>query len=160
MSSLKEVIAARKALSRPDFCCVETDHRPVSMVTFCPWQAKAWALPWARLDALSFSYEEEAERVEFFFSHHHVIVTGENLLGIMDDLRTFRVRCLRDLPALHHASHKPGTALIHQLEVRSLADAPNRALAVVPLRQDPLSGESENDTTRVVFHPPSGAARF
>ncbi len=92
------------------------------MVTFCPLQAKEWTVPWARLDAVSFSNEGESERVELFFPHHQVIVVGENLRQIMDDILIFRVRCLRDLPASHRASIRAEDVFITHLEVRLLAD--------------------------------------
>ena len=122
MSSLREQLAKMNAESPPAARCVETEFQPAAMVTFCPLQAKEWTVPWARLDAVSFSNEGESERVELFFPHHHVIAVGEHLRDIMDDIRHFKVRCLRDLPASHRASLKSDGVFISQLEVRSLAD--------------------------------------
>jgi hypothetical protein len=133
MSSLSEAVAAKKALSEPVVNCAEKDFRAVSTVTFCPWQATEWTVPWARLDAVSFSDEEESQRVEFFFPRHQVIVVGENLRGIMDDIRNFKVSCLRDLPASHRAKLTPDAVFIAQLEVRLLADLKNRPSADVPI---------------------------
>jgi hypothetical protein len=126
MSTLGKFSAAKKALSPPIVQCVETDYHPVGTVTFCQWQAKEWTMPWARLDAFSFSNEQELERVEIFFSQHQVIVVGENLREITDDLRSFKVLCLRDLPVSHRASLSTGAVFITQLEVRFLADPKNR----------------------------------
>ena len=96
------------------------------MVTICPWQAKEWTLPWSRLDALNFFNEEQLERVELFFPHHLVIIAGENLRGITDELRTFKVRCLRNLPVSHRAGFSPAAVFITQLEVRLLTDPKSR----------------------------------
>lgn len=126
MSTLREFTAAKNAPNPPRVQCVETDYHPVGTVTFCPWQAKEWTVPWARFDAMSFSNEQELERVEIFFSHHQVIVIGENLRKITDDLRSFKVLCLRDLPVSHRAGLGSGAVFITQLEVRLLADPKNR----------------------------------
>ena len=122
MSSLREVIAAEKALSAAAKAaeCVETSYQPVSMVTFCPWQAKEWNMPWARLDSFSFFNEQELERLEIFFPNYQVIVVGENLRTIKDDIRGYTVRCLRDFPPSHRASFKPSAVFISQLEVRPI----------------------------------------
>jgi hypothetical protein len=92
------------------------------MVTFCPMQAREWSLPWARLDAVSFSDEEESERIELFFSHHQVIVVGEQLRDVVEDLLHFTIRRLRNLPASHRATLRRGEPFIAQLEVKLLAD--------------------------------------
>lgn len=119
MTTLKEcILAQRKAEVR----CVERDYSPVSMVAFCPWRGREWNLLWARLDAVSFFDEEGSERVELFFPHHQVNVVGENLREIMDDIRNFKVCCLRDLPGSHRAKLEPNAVFIAQLEVRVLAD--------------------------------------
>jgi len=122
MSSLKEAIAARKALEPPSVCCVEKEYHPVAMVTFYPWQANEWALPWSRLDALAFFHEEEQERIELFFPHHHVVIVGENLQGTLDPIRTFQVRGLRALPASHRANLRPTEPFIYRLNVQRLGD--------------------------------------
>jgi hypothetical protein len=132
MSSLSEAIAAKKTLNEPPILCVETDYRPVAMVTFCPWQAKAWTLPWSRLDALSFDDREEWERVELFFPHHHILMVGERLRSITDKLHSFMVRRLRDLPTSHRASFGSNAVFIAQLEVRLLADPKSCPPAGVP----------------------------
>lgn len=123
MSSLEEAIAKMKG---SPIRCVETNGRPVAMVRFCPWQAKEWVLPWSRLDALSFSHEEEAERVELFFPHHHVVMVGENLRKIRDDIPAFEVRCLRDLPASRRAALEPAEPFIFRLDVHLLTDPRSR----------------------------------
>jgi len=123
MSTLKEAIAARKALDPSPIRCVEKDYHPVAMVTFYQWQAKEWALPWSRLDALSFSHEEDLERIELFFPYHHVVIVGENLQETTDNIRTFQVRCLRALPASHQAKLRPTDPFIHRLEVQRIADS-------------------------------------
>ena len=126
MNTVGEVLAAKRAQCQPALRCVDTDYHPVSMVTICPWQAKEWTLPWSRLDALNFFNEEQLERVELFFPHHLVIVAGENLRRITDELRTFKVRCLRNLPVSHRAGFKPDAVFITQLEVRLLTDPKSR----------------------------------
>lgn len=129
MSSLREALAKMKGAP---IRCVETDCRPVAVVTFYPWQAKEWALPWSRLDAMSVCDEEESERVELFFPHHHIIMIGDNLRDFLEDIRTFQVLCLRNLPASHRATFAPREPFITQLEVRPLADPKNCPPVGVP----------------------------
>jgi len=123
MSSLKAAVAARLALEPTPVCCVEKEYHPVAMVTFYPLLAKEWALPWSRLDALTFSHEEEQERIELFFPHHQIVIVGENLQGTLDPIRTFLVRGLRALPASHRAKLRPTEPFIHRLDVRLLGEA-------------------------------------
>jgi len=104
--------------------CVETKPSLATMVTFCPWEANQWTVPWSRLDAMSFFRGPEAEQLELFFPHHQVIAIGENLRGIMDDILVPRVSCLRDLPASHRASLSANDVFITKLEVRLLTDPP------------------------------------
>jgi len=121
---------AESAAARPPIIpCVETDFQPVSMVTFCPWKSKEWTVPWARLDALSFSDEEELERLELFFPHHQIIAVGENLREILADIRKFKVSTMRDLPASHRANLTPDDVFIAQLEVRPLTAPKGPSLA-------------------------------
>ncbi len=107
--------------------CVETKHNNATMVTFCPWEAKQWTVPWSRLDAISFFRGPDAEQLELFFPHHQVIAIGENLRGIMDDILVPRVSCLRDLPASHRASLSANDVFITKLEVRLLMDPAKNA---------------------------------
>ncbi len=124
MSSLRKILAEQSAQCPPVVRCVETEFSPVTMVTFCPWQAKEWTVPWSRLDAMSFFRGPEAEQLELFFPHHQVIAIGENLRGIMDDILVPRVSCLRDLPASHRASLSANDVFVTKLEVRLLTDPP------------------------------------
>jgi hypothetical protein len=118
MSALKEYLAEKKA-QRP-LRCVELDHRPVSVVTFCQWRGKEWTLPWSRIDALEFSNEEESERVELFFPNHHVVIIGERFRFVIDELRNFQVSCIRNLPDSHRATLGPAETFIAQLDVNVL----------------------------------------
>ena len=127
MSSLGKVLAEQKAQCPPVVRCVETKHNPAAMVTFCPWQAKEWTVPWSRLDAVSFFCGPEAEQLELFFPHHQVIAIGENFRRLIDDILIPRVSCLRDLPASHRASLSANDVFITKLEVRLLMDPARNA---------------------------------
>ena len=123
MSKKLGQLLAERAPARPSIAtCVEIEFQPVSMVTFYPWEAKEWAFPWARLDTFSFSDKDESDRLELFFPNHQIIVAGENLRGILDDIRKSKVRCLRDLPASHRAMLRPEDVFIAQLQVKASAE--------------------------------------
>ena len=132
MSRLIVEINGKKEFASKVVLCVETDDRPVSMVTFCPWRAKEWVLPWSRLDAVSFAHVEESEQLELFFPHHHIVAAGENLRKVLKDIDVFQVCRLRDLPPSHRASFGPADPFITRLEVHLLADPANRRPANVP----------------------------
>lgn len=123
MSTLNELIAMQNASSPPRIRCIEKEYHPVAMVTFYPWQAMAWALPWSHLNALSFRNLAEQEHIELLFPHHHVVLVGENLQETLDPLCTFMVRGLRALPDSHRARLRPGEPFIERLEVRLLGEA-------------------------------------
>ena len=133
--TLWEEMAARRALHPPVVECVETDrHHPVPFVTFYPWQAKEWTLPWARLEALSFFQDEFSDRLELYFPNHHVIATGENLRATVGNIRSSRVGCLRVLLPSHRGTLEATEPFIHQLEVRLLNGQEHRSLAGTPFQ--------------------------
>lgn len=117
MSILQEALALKRG-EPPK--CVGTDGRAQTVITFCPWLGKEWSLPWSRLDALIFGNEEQAEKVELFFPHHRVIVIGQNLRGIQDNLRRFEIYSLRSFPLAHRVKYPPADPFIWQLDVTLL----------------------------------------
>ena len=127
--SLKEELAVRR---EGKIFCVETECRPVAMVRICLWQTAEWLLPWSRFDVATFYHEGESERIEIFFSHHQVSVIGKNLVGTMNDIRAFEVRCLRDVPGNLHAAVDPTEPLIERLEVRPLNEPKKAATGGLP----------------------------
>ena len=133
--TLREEIAAWKVLHPPVVECVETDHHhPVSFVTFYPWRAKEWTLPWARLEALSFCQEDGAERLELYFPNHHVIAIGENLRATVGNIRSSRVGCLRVLLPSHQGTLGAAEPFIHQLDVRLFEKLEHRLSGGTPFQ--------------------------
>lgn len=120
MSSLSQYLAAHRPQREESVCCVESEHHPVPTITFCPWQSKEWTFAWARLDTVTYSHEEERERIEFFFPQHHVIAVGESLRWAMNEIRNLRVSSMRSLPASSRAKLPSFYAFIAQLEVNAV----------------------------------------
>lgn len=112
--------------------CVEAESSPVIMLRVCPWQAKEWMLPWSRFESSNFGHEEDSERVEIFFPHHHVIAIGKHLQAMADDIREFQIRCIRDLPESRCHSFAPTEPFISRLEVRVLNAPKNRPADGLP----------------------------
>lgn len=127
--TLSESLAAAKAERSPP--CVEIEYRSVSAVTFCPWQAPEWTLPWSRLEALRFSIQEESEKLVLFFPNHHVIAVGDGFRRVIAELREFKVSFLRSLPAVHRAALGPRSPFIATLEVQLVTEGPKPAPAGV-----------------------------
>jgi len=127
--SLREEWAARRAGT---IFCVETEYNPVAMLRVCVWQAKEWVLPWSRFEVATFNHEDESERIEIFFAHHHVIVVGKNLRETMNEIRRFQVRCLRNVPENLHAALNPTEPLVEMLEVHLLNEAKKAATGNLP----------------------------
>jgi hypothetical protein len=98
--------------------CFGTDHRGESMVTFCPWLGKEWSLPWCRLDSMTFGNEDDAEKVELFFPHHHIVAIGQNLRDVQEELRNHKVYRLRSFPLEHRAKYPPAAPFIWELDVK------------------------------------------
>jgi hypothetical protein len=134
MSTLRELIEARKDSTPSVVRCVEEDIRPVAMVTFHPWQGKVWTLPWSRLEAWGFCNEAEQEQIEFLFPHHYIVLAGENLRRTSDPLKTFLVSGLRALPPSHRVKLRPGEPFIEHMEVRLLGGLKSLSAAADPLR--------------------------
>lgn len=122
MGQLFVELNGRKIPASQCVLCVESDTIPVTMVAFSPWLAKEWVLLWSRLDAVSFVNEEELERLEFFFPHHHIAAVGENLRKVLEDVVRFRVSRFRNLPPAHRINFGPADPFISKLEIRLLAD--------------------------------------
>jgi hypothetical protein len=119
-------------IKRAPIRCVDMVNRQAIMVLFAPWDAKQWVLPWSRLEAFSICPEGEAERIDLLFPHHHVIVVGENLREITDEIQEHEVVSMRNLPASHRAGLGPSAVFISKLEVRVLADPKSHSADGIP----------------------------
>src|SRR4051812_2782759 len=120
MSILTDHLAERRAAKSTG--CLEIEAKSVSMIAVCPWQSKEWAIPWSRLDALSFCHDGDLERLELFFTHHHIVIIGESIQRALEDFRSFNVRRVRDFPASHRVSVDLREPWISKLDVILLAD--------------------------------------
>ncbi len=112
--------------------CVDMVHRQAFMVLFAPWNAKHWVLPWSRLEAFSICPEGDAERIDLLFPNHHVVVVGENLRTVTDEIQEHEVVCMRNLPESHRAALGSRAAFISKLEVRVLADPKTHSADGIP----------------------------
>ena len=120
--TLKEEIALRNRMHPPANDCVEMECHAVATITFCPWQGSVWILPWSRFEAMRFVDEDNLERMELYFPHHHIIAVGEHLRKTLGSFRKFEVSFLRSFPVAHRACLEPKSPFIAQLEVQLLAD--------------------------------------
>jgi len=123
--SLRDSLLAKRG---SDIYCTERHYGQASlaMVKFCPWQKPEWMLRWSALDSLSFTYEEGKERLELHFAHHRVAVIGSCLHGMLEDIQTFQLSCVRSFPASYRATIPPTEPFIEQLlvELKTESAAP------------------------------------
>ncbi len=106
--------------------CMKRRIGRASWIIFSPWQAKEWMLLLSRLDAMSISHEGESERLELFFSHHHVIMIGENLRQTMTEILNTEVESVRDMPVSYRAGLEPTDPFVSRLEVHVPAEPKGR----------------------------------
>jgi hypothetical protein len=87
----------------------------------CTWSGESWVLPWSHFASARLA--DGNDRLEISFATCLVIVSGENLRGLLDDIAAFRVGCLRDLPASYRKKAGEGEPFIARIEVRASGEA-------------------------------------
>lgn len=121
MKSLHDEVRQRRAAELP----VESTNvqEPGPTLIVCPWQGGCWILPWAQFVAARFDPEGGGRRLEIFFANYRVIATGENLVGLLEDLAAQRVGSLRALPESYRSQAADGAPFLSGIEVRAIGDA-------------------------------------
>jgi hypothetical protein len=123
MSTLEESLAERRADKETKRSCtlarIETSTLVLSL-----WQREKWVLPWSQFVSARFASENGGQHLELSFGCVCVVITGENLHGLVDALATLRVSALCDLPAQFAPRCGQGEPFISRLEVRPAATVP------------------------------------
>ena len=122
MSTLDEELAARRASKerRRSFALAKSESRTLVLNL---WQSDQWILPWAQFVSARLAQDENGHRLELSFASVRVLLTGENLHGLMEPLASFRVSSLYDLPPEYGMEGEKGEPYVSRLEVRPLPSA-------------------------------------
>lgn len=120
MSSLHEEVARRSAAEPAEPQCVSLQPSSSALV-ICQWQGESWALAWSQFVGARLCGSDADASLELSFATYLVRVSGENLRGLLDDIATSRLGCIRDLPAQYQRQMREGAAYIARIEVRALA---------------------------------------
>lgn len=122
MSTLDEELAGRRA-SRERIRSFTLAKSETRTLVLSLWQSDQWILPWAQFISAKLAQNENGHHLELSFANVRVVLTGENLRGLMEPLASFRVSGLCDLPS-HYGKHGDrNEPYISRLEVRQVPSA-------------------------------------
>jgi len=116
MPSLKEAIEAKRGSAPPVPSCCDSTYGPEPILILKKWNGESWVIPWSRLARIKCTSEERDASLELVFDNFSVQVHGHNLAGILENLGSFKIRRLRELPAEYRAmmpATSPFVARIH-----------------------------------------------
>lgn len=122
MSTLDEELAARRASRERirSFTLAKSETRTLVLNL---WQSDQWILPWAQFISARLAQKENGHHLELSFASVRVLVTGENLRGLMEPLASFRVSGLCDLPTQYGMQGDRNEPYVSRLEVRQVPSA-------------------------------------
>lgn len=121
MSTLQQSIAQRRAVEPAGLSCVSVQAQTPSLLIHT-WQGESWVLPWSHFSCARFNVSDGNEQLDLSFANCRVIVIGEQLSALIDDLAAFRVGCLRDLPSEYRQPTTEGAPFISRIDVRPIAE--------------------------------------
>lgn len=129
MSSLHESVSRRRAEEPAGLACV-TVSAPQPGLVVAVWAGPSWVLPWSYL--VNARFAEPPGELVLSFTSHVVTAEGDNLRRVLDDLASFRVGCLRDLPGDYRPQLPADAPFIRRLWVRPLPSSPKRSDSSAP----------------------------
>lgn len=115
MNSLHESVSQRRAAEPASLSCV-TVGAPQPGLLVAAWSGPSWVLPWSYL--VNAKFTEPPGELELSFSSHIVVAEGDNLRRVLDELASFRVACLRDLPDAYRLQLPTDAPFIRRLVIR------------------------------------------
>lgn len=124
MSSLLESASLRRAAEQAGVACV-TLGAPQPGLLVAAWTGPSWVLPWSYL--VNARFTEPPGELVLSFTSHVVTAEGDNLRRVLDDLASFRVGCLRDLPGDYQSQMPTDAPFIRRLWVRPASSTPPRS---------------------------------
>src|SRR5450432_2900570 len=126
MSVLQQSLERRRATEILEFACV-TITAPAPAMVISSWEGESWVLPWAHFVAARLNCSNQEEILELSFAGHTVVASGRNFRRILDDLASFRVGWLRDLPTEYEARNREEDIYVSRITVTSLSNSEHPA---------------------------------
>lgn len=121
MSMLVPNLSKRALTEETIVSFVSARERQTSLIVMV-WAGDSWVLPWAQF----VSARQSGKTIDLTFANCHVVITGENLRGLMDDIAAYRLGILRGLPPDYRQKPADEAPFISQIEVRPVAGSPVR----------------------------------
>ena len=84
------------------------------------WNGESWVIPWSRLARIRCTGEGNDASLELTFDHLSVQVSGHNLAGLLEDLGTCKISCLRELPAEYRSLMRPTKPFVSRIDLTAL----------------------------------------
>lgn len=122
MTTLRESLQQHRTAELAAACVMSEERQSALVVS--GWQSDSWVLPWSHF----VSARHGGDRIEITFANVVVILTGKNLAPLLDDIATFRLSRLRELPADYRRKPAEGQPFVTRIEVRP---------ATAPIRETP-----------------------
>jgi hypothetical protein len=102
-------------------CFVKSREQQQSLILSI-WSAEKWVMPWAQI----VKTKVEEKKIELTYGNCRVVVTGENLLSLLDDIASYRLVALREFPAESRPIPADKEPFVSRIELLPLANAPAR----------------------------------
>jgi len=102
-------------------CFVKSREQQQSLILSI-WNAEKWVMPWAQI----VKTKVEEKRIELTYGNCRVVVTGENLLGLLDDIASYRLVALRERPEESGQIPTDKEPFVCRIELLPIANAPAR----------------------------------
>lgn len=122
MSSLHESVSRRRAAESAEVSCYS--HMPgCSALIALLWERERWLLPWSQFVGGRLGGADDDAKLELSFTNYLVVITGEHLSGLLEDIAQSRLGCIRDLPARFRPPSGSRLPFIVRIEVQPVSEA-------------------------------------
>lgn len=119
--SLKNLVAERRAAeSAPVAHQVAASAAQMPALLVHKWDHRSWVLPWAYFLGAQHEIVDEGELLTLSFTFREVIVQGSNLGPLLDDIATYRLETLRELPDKYRQMANQDIPVIREITIRSI----------------------------------------
>lgn len=123
MSTLKHLVAERRAADLPPGAQSASALAPLPSLLVFKWDNHSWVLPWSYFLGAHHEAAESGERLTLSFSLCEVLVQGERLDRMLPDIAACRLESLRELPEKYRNESAPSGPSIREISIRAAVKA-------------------------------------
>ena len=123
MSTLQETLQQRRTAEPPHGRSCDSAEAPVRSLQIHSGNGDKWVLPWSQFSAARHQTTGESEQLVLSFANHEVVIDGALLALLLPEIASFRLDCLRDMPAKFR-SQTDNEPFISRVSVRSVSALP------------------------------------